>query len=264
MAVLVWSESDGALGNIVRSGRRVMLSAEEFREEAEALDAALDEALDMAWQALTIITERVNGSSRFNSFEQVWMLARAVRVNGILQQEGMRREVRTILWEALVPKCWYGVRADLTREPRWRSLLPPKAKKWQTQPREASSYRFMEIGYWLQEQSFRDASDVFDGNYAKAQDLHDRTALRSLELRQAILRWIRQQRQEVRDELGRPFRGKGGFAIITKFLTKRFPSRGPGSARLPQHYPTDQLQAIVDEVLDAARDEHFAEHDARA
>ena len=53
MAVLVWSERDGTLGNSIRSGRAVSLSVEEYRAEAEALDQHLDDLLDMAWHALT-------------------------------------------------------------------------------------------------------------------------------------------------------------------------------------------------------------------
>ena len=32
----------------------------------------------------------------------------------------------------------------------------------------------------------------------------------------------------------------------------------PDSALQPQHYPPDELQAIVNETLDAARDAHFS------
>lgn len=46
-------------------------------------------------------------------------------------------------------------------------------------------------------------------------------------------------------------------SVISKSLSKRFPASGPGSALLPQHYPEDELRAIVCETLDAARDLHF-------
>ncbi len=43
-----------------------------------------------------------------------------------------------------------------------------------------------------------------------------------------------------------------------KALAKRFPARGPGSAWLPQHYEPDELQKIVNDALDAARDAYFS------
>ena len=257
MAVLIWTEEDGELVNRIRSGRSVFLSAEEMRPEAEALDRELDDLLDMAWENHNKIIESNEGNPKIVSFEQVWVLGRMVSEKGVFSHDALRGEARTLLWQALVPKCWYGVRADTSRETHWRELLPSKAKKWRTQPTKEISYRFMEIGFWLQEQPLKDASLVFGGNLTKAQDLYDRRNLRSLELRDAIFQWVNQQTSEVLDELNRPFRGKGGFSIITKALTKRFPASGPGSTLLPQHYEPDELQAIVNEVLDAARDEYF-------
>lgn len=257
MAVLVWSDHDGSLGNSIRTGRRYALSAEEFRPEAEALDERLDDMLDMAWHALTLIARRENDRTRLNSFEQVWVLGRAVHISEVMQQEAMQGEVRAVLWQALTAKAWYGIRHDLQREFRWRELIPSKATKWQTQPKEASAYRFLEIGYWLREQKLHDAGEVFGWKYSNAQDLYDRSSLRSLALREAVLYWLRRQSPSVRVELAKPIRGKGRFAIISKALGKRFLARGPGSALLPQHYPEDELRANVCKTLDEARDMHF-------
>ena len=257
MAVLVWSEEEGMLGNVVRSGRRVFLSAEEYRPEAEALDARLDALLDMAWSALAIIAKDKGGELAPESFDQVWTVGRAVWREGVLQHEAMKGEVRHLLWQALVPKCWYGVRADANREPRWRDLLPKKSKKWRTHPRDASSYRFLEIGYWLREHHYQEAGELFQWNSTKAQDFWDRQTLRSTALRAAVLAWLREQPDSFREQLKGGARGKKGMRALIPKLTKRFPSRGPGSARLPQHYEPDELQAIVNGVLDAARDEYF-------
>ena len=258
MAVLIWREEGESLVNRVLSEKTVFLSAEEYRAEAEALDARLDGLLDMAWDALTLITERQDGKPKFNSFEQVWVLGRAVAVNGILQHEALRGEVRTLLWQALAHKCWYGVRADASREPRWRELLPQKATKWQKKPKDAISYRFLEIGYWLREHSYHEAGELFNWKTTNAQDIWDRPSLRAPELRKALLVWLRQQPDSIREKFKRGARGSGGFRILVRALAKRFPSRGPGSARLPQHYEPDELQRIVNEVLDAARDAHFS------
>ena len=258
MAVLVWSDRDGVLGNSIRSGRRVSLSAEEFRAEAEALDQALDDLLDMAWYALTVITQHKNGKPRFNSFEQVWVLGRVVHISEILRHEALQGEVRTLLWQALTAKAWHGIRHNAERTLGWRELIPSKTARWQTHPKEAKAYRFLEIGYWLREQQLHDAGEVFGWKYSNAQDLYDRSSLRSLALRQTVLYWLRRQSPEVRAELAKPIRGKGRFAIISKTLSKRFPASGPGSALLPQHYPEDELRTIVCEPLDAAVEAHFA------
>ena len=257
MAVIIWREREESLTREVRSGRRVFLSAEEYREEAEELDARLDGLLDMAHNALTIIADNKKGALAPTSFEQSWTLGRAVAVNGILRHEAMRGEVRTLLWQALAPKCWHGVRADASREPKWRELLPQKATKWQNKPKDAISYRFLEIGYWLREHSYHEAGELFNWKTSNAQDIWDRSSLRAPELRKALLLWLRQQPDSIREEFKRGARGSGGFRILVRALAKRFPSRGPGSARLPQHYEPDELQRIVNDALDAARDTHF-------
>lgn len=257
MAVLIWSDRDGVLGNSIRSGRRVALSAEEFRPEAEALDRQLDDLLDMAWQALTIITDQRNGKPKFNSFEQVWVLGRAVYVSEVMRHEAMQGEVRTLLWQALTPKAWYGIRHDGEREPRWRELIPKKADKWHKKPKENDTYHFLEIGYWLREQQLHDAGEIFDRHYSNAEALYKGPTLRSLELRQAILQWLRRQSNEVHKEFTKGYRGKSYFAKVCTALKERFPPTGPGSALLPQHYPEDELRDIVCAVLDAARDKHF-------
>ena len=200
MAVVVWSDREGVLGSTIRSGRRVSLSAEEYRVEAESLDQQLDALLDMAWHALTLITQRENGKARFNSFEQVWVLGRAVEISEILRHEAMQGEQRVFLWQALTAKAWYGIRHDYERAPRWRELIPRKATKWRKQPKKASAYRFLEIGYWLRTQQLHDAGEVFGWKPSNAQDLYDRSSLRSLKLRRTVLYWLRRQSPEVREE----------------------------------------------------------------
>ncbi len=260
MAVLVWSDRDGILGNTIRSGRRVALSAEEFRAEAEALDQQLDALFDMAWHALSIISRREKGKARSNSFEQVWVLGRAVFISEVLRHEAMQGEVRTLLWQALTAKAWYGIRHDGTRDTRWRELIPRKIKKWRTKPTAPKAYEFLDLGYWLREQQLHGAGEVFGWRYINAQDLYDRSSLRSIELRQAVLHWLRRQKPEVREELTKPkAKGERRFSTIPIALQKRFPARGPGSALLPQHYPEAELRGIVCKVLDAARDEYFAQ-----
>ncbi len=260
MAVLIWSDRDGTLGNSIRSGRRVALSAEEYRPEAEALDQRLDALLDMAWHALSIITKRENGKARFNSFEQVWVLGRAVHVSEVMRHEAMQGEVRTLLWQALAPKAWYGIRHDAIRDPRWHELIPARKNQWRTRTSDKRldrAYDFLEVGFWLREQQLQDAGEVFSWEFSNARKLYVRPTLRSKELREALLYWLRRQSPEVR-EFAKITGTVEGFIIFVKALSKRFPAKGPGSALLPQHYPEDELRTIVCQVLDAARDAHFS------
>ena len=261
MAVVVWSDREGVLGSTIRSGRRVALSAEEYRAEAEELDEQLDAVLDMAWHALTLITRRENGKARLNSFEQVWVLGRAVHISEILRHEALQGEARALLWQALTAKAWYGIRHDRQREPRLRELIPSNRKNWQAQPKKNRPYDFLEIGYWLRDQQLHDAGEVFGWKFNNARELYVRSSLRSIELRRAVLYWLRRQSPEVREVLAKTARGKLGFELIPKALQKRFPAKGPGSALLPQHYPEDELRVIVCEALDAAREAHFT-HEA--
>ena len=255
MPVLIWNERDGILGNSIRTGMRIHLSAEEFRPEAEALDRALDDLLDEAWHALNIITRRKNGEPRYDAFEQRWVLGRAVYVNEILRHPAMEGEYRQYLWQALTPKAWYGVRNDSSREQRWRELIPQRYRSWQSKPRERDAYEFLEVGYWLREQQLQDAGELFGWTSSNAQDLYKRSGLRSVQLRNAVLHWLRRQSGEVRDVLAKPkAKGKRNFAEIPYALSKRFPAT---AAFRPQHYPPDELRAIVCETLDAARDLHF-------
>ena len=258
MPVLIWSDHDATLGSSIRSGRRAALSAEEFRPEAEALDQQLDSLLDMAWHALNLITKRENGEARFNAFEQVWTLGRAIHVSEILRQPALQGEERLLLFQALVPKAWHGVRHDRQRDERWRDLVPANRKDWMTKPNEPRPYDFLEIGYWLREQQLHAAGEVFGWSFSNARELYVRSSLRSIALRRAVLHWLRRQSPDLRDQLGKVKRGGIAFELIPKTLVKRFPASGPGSALLPQHYPEDELRAIVSGVLDAALDQQLA------
>ena len=99
MAVLLWSENAGALGNSIRTGRRVFLSAEEFRPEAEALDERLDALLD---DALALMAENA-GESKPSPLVKAWSLGRAVARSQALRHKAMHGEVRAMLWQGAGP-----------------------------------------------------------------------------------------------------------------------------------------------------------------
>ena len=261
MAVLIWSDRGGVLGNSIRSGRRFALSAEEYRPEAEALDLQLDDMLDMAWHALTLITRRERGKARFSTFEQIWVLGRAVQISNIMRHDAMHGEMRTTLWQALAAKAWYGIRANAAHDPRWRELIPAGKKQWRTRTddkRLDRAYDFLEVGFWLRDLQLHDAGEVFGWEFSNARKLYLRPTLRSLKLRKALLYWLRRQTPEIR-EFAKVTNTTDGFIVFVKALNERFPARGPGSALLPQHYPQDELRAIVCEVLDAAVEAQFSQ-----
>lgn len=259
MPVLLWSENDGTLGSIVLTGRRYFISAEEYRADAEALDQELVDVLDMAWHTLTLIARRENKKAHFNTFEQVWVLGRAVYVSDIMRHKAMLGEDRFLLWQALAAKAWHGIAHDLAREPRWRELIPARKKQWRTRTDDSRldrAYDFLEVGYWLRDQQLQDAGEVFGWEFSNARKLYVRPTLRSKELREALLYWLRRQTPEFRD-FAKITKTVDGFIVLVKALNDRFPARGPGSALLPQHYPEDELRAIVCKTLDEARDMHF-------
>lgn len=257
MAVLVWSERDGVLGNAIRTGRRFSLSAEEYRPEAEALDEQLDSLLDMAWHALTVITKHDEGEPRYDTLEQAWVWGRSIQLSSIMRHHAMLGEQRILLWQALAGKAWNSVRSDSERDERWRDLIPRKSRWWLSKPNDINAYRFLEIGYWLRNDSLQQVGEVFFWKFSNAYDLYDRRSLRASELRQAVSHWTRKQGPEVRQFLATPvYKGKR-HAFVAKALVGRFPAKGPGSALLPQHYPEDELRAIVCETLDEARDKQF-------
>lgn len=258
MAVLIWSEEEGELVNRVRSGRRVFLSAEEMRPEAEALDRELDGLLD---DALELVNE-LAGDKKASPFMKSWSLGRAIARSGALSHEAMQGEKKELLWESLTHKCWFGVRADATRDFRWRGLRDTsKNSERRVNPEKSKGNKFryedFNIGLWLSDQDYEETSLIFGDKLKYAVELYRRPTLKSHQLRKAIYCWYQRQTEEVKEELGSAKSGSGGFTIIAKALVHRFPFRGPGSILLPQHYPPDELQAIVNEVLDAARDEYF-------
>ncbi len=245
MPVLLWSERDGVRATEVRSGRPVRLSAEEYRDEAEALDPKLDAMLDDA----LLLLEEYAGNRKATPLLKAWVLGRAVNKSGVLESTALRDEVRELLWQALAHKCWYGLRADGSHEPRWRQLR--SASERCVNPLKAATNKFryedFGIGYWLQEQEYDEAVTVFRGMMGNAKELFRRPAQRSINVRRAVFHWIERQPDEIRQRLA----NTKEFRSIPKALTKIFPSRGKGSARLPQFMDEESLRQLVTNALDA-------------
>ncbi|MDE0328955.1 MAG: hypothetical protein OXI78_07720 [Anaerolineaceae bacterium] len=245
MAVLLWSERDGVRATEVRTGRPVRLSAEEYRSEAESLDPQLDALLDDALSRL----KEYAGDREPRPLLKAWVLGRAVRQSGVLEGTALRDEVRELLWQALAHKCWYGLRADGSHERRWRLLRSASERRVNPSQAATNTFRYedFEIGHWLQQQEFDDATALFNGMMRNAQELFRHPAQRHVNVRNAILHWLRQQPSHMQRRLLNTHE----FRAIPKALTKLFPSSGPGSARLPQHIEESVLRQMVVETLDA-------------
>ena len=251
MPVLLWSEREGVRATEVRTGRPVRLSAEEYRAEAEALDPKLDALLD---DALSLLEEYA-GNRKATPLLKAWVLGRAVEKSGVLESTALRDEVRELLWQALAHKCWYGLRADGSQDPRWRQLRSTSERRVNPQMSATNKFRFEDfgIGYWLQEQEYDEAVTVFSGMIDNAKELYRRPAQHSINVRRAVLHWFEKQPDEIRQRLAYTKE----FRSIPKALAKCFPSRGKGSSRLPQFMDEGSLRQMVADALDA----RFSESD---
>lgn len=247
MPVLLWSERDGVRATEVRTGRSVRLSAEEFRAEAEELDPQLDALLDQALLLLNVYADH----KRATPLLKAWVLGRAVRQSEVLESEALRDEIRELLWQALAHKCWYRLRANGSLCHSWRQLRPVTDNMADPQLSRGKRriYEDFEIGLWLQEQEYNDAALIFGGKIKCAKELYRRPAQRHLDVRFAIQVWLEHQSDEMRSRLSKTKE----FSEIIKALSRIFPSRGPGSARLPQYLDHERLQCLVSEALD----QHF-------
>ena len=86
----------------------------------------------------------------------------------------------------------------------------------------------------------------FGASLTNAREIHRRGAINSKNLRDALALWFGELCPERRSKLTK----NGNFVPLAKALAKRFPARGPGSAKRPVHYPGDELCEEVRKVLD--------------
>ena len=86
----------------------------------------------------------------------------------------------------------------------------------------------------------------FGASLANAREIHRRGAINSKSLRDALSHWFGELSPVRRSELTK----NGNFVPLAKALAKRFPARGPGSAKRPVHYSVEELYEEVCNVLD--------------
>ena len=238
MPVKVWDRDDHRrYTSAIRTSRSTRLGGEEFRVEAEELDAQIDTVLD---RAVKLSSSSPDERRKTREFVKRWAIGRAVAESRILQSLHMTSEQRSHLWLAMARKCRLGIRSSGAIEERWRMLVPGRA----LEPRRIERDIFA-MGLWLQEQELEDALTTFGGSLSNAKEIQRRESLRSTKLRNALGRWLLCLHSSQRSRL---LKGTE-FGAIAKALQRRWPSRGPGSAKRPVHLSDHELDREVHRIL---------------
>ena len=238
MPVKLWDLDDhGRYISAIRTSRSTRLGGEELRAEAEELDAQIDNVLDRAVQ---LSSPSPDERPKTREFVKRWAIGRAVAESGIFQSLHMASEQRSDLWLAMGRKCRHGIRSSGAVEEQWRTLVPDRALEPQRIERDIFA-----MGLWLQEQQLDDALATFGGSLSNAREIQRRESLRSTKLRSALGRWFLCLDSSRRTRL---LKGPE-FAGIAKALQRRWPSRGPGSAKRPVHFIDHDLDREVHRVL---------------
>ena len=238
MPVKIWNQDDqGRYTSVIRTSLNSNLGGEEYRADAEELDAQIDTVLE---RATYLLSETTNKQHKRREFVKRWAIGRAITDSGILQSPHIASEPKVHLWLAMARKCRLGIRSTGVVEQHWSTLIPNR----ELEPKRIERDIFA-IGLWLQEQELDDALDAFGERLANAREVHRREPLRSTNLRSALTRWFRALDPDQRSRL---VRGRE-FVAIAKALQRRWPSRGPGSAKRPVHFSDDDLDRELRRVL---------------
>lgn len=241
--VKLWElDSSGTTSSVISTGVDTSFGGEEYRAIAENLDRQIDPVLDSALARFEKLKSQMPKKS--TSFLRAWAVGRVVAEAqpSLLESKAMQHEERFMLWSAMARKCRLGIRSDGSSHHLWRVLRP----ELPSEPKRARRDIF-EIGLWLQEQNIEEASITFCGSIQNATQIHYRSAIRSLKMRQGIFRWLSKQTNETREALSKT----KSYAILAKKLGKRWPAKGPGSAKNPIHYPPVDLDREIGRVLDS-------------
>ena len=238
MPVKIWKRDEhGGYSSRVVTNWTTRLGSEEYRAEAYALDIQVDTVLD---RAAELSEEEMKEHAKSKEFVKRWAIGRAIVESRVLDSPNMASEERKNLWLAMACKCRLGVRATGKVEERWKTLIPNRDFEPQRIERDVFAR-----GLWLQEQSCADAMATFNGSLALARQLHSRETLRSAKLREALRRWFQTLDPKQCSLLFR----REAFIAIVKGLQRRWPSRGPGSAKRPAHFSERDLDREIRRVL---------------
>lgn len=238
MPVLMWLENqDGKRYTKVKTSWNTEFDGEEHRDLAETLDAEIDKVLD---NAVKLMDSRLElGAKR--EFIRTWSIGRSIANSGILQHEAMQNEFRINLWQAMDQKALLGIRSNGEPEIGWRRVRS-SVKHATVRP----DRHIFEIGLWMQQQEFEDATIVFMGIVSNSEQAFDRRPMRSLKMREALQRWMSRQDDNVQAWLSKTI----NYRNIYKTVVKRWPDRGPGSAKRPEHYTQQRLDTELAKILE--------------
>ena len=238
MPFKIWDRNSlGHYTSVIDTTRDTTLAGEEYRTEAEELDAEIDAVLDRAVQ---LSSSSPDGRRQSREFVKRWAIGRAIAESGILQSSPVASEPRAHLWLAMARKCRLGIRSSHEVEEQWHTLIPNRDLEPQRIERDIFA-----MGLWLQEQDLEDALTTFGGRLSNAREIQRRESLRSVNLRRALGRWLLSLGPSRRSRL---LKGSE-FVTIAKALQRRWPSRGLGSAKRPVHFDDQDLDEEVDRAL---------------
>ena len=238
MPIKIWERDDrGHVTSRIETSWPTRLGAEEYRAEAEALDEQIDTMLDWASE---LASARPVEQDKIGEFVKRWAVGRAIVEFEVLESPYMASEERSHLWLALARKCRLGNRSTGEEETNWQTLIPER----ELEPKRLKRDIFAR-SLWLQEQECNDALVTFGGSLTNAREIHNRESLRSTNLRNSLGRWFIELEPSQRKYLQQT----SGFITIAKALQKRWPSRGPGSAKRPAHYTDQDLDREVHRAL---------------
>ena len=239
MPVKIWDRSsDGVLSSRVETSRSCSYRGERYRPDAEALDKEIDRMLDHA----VVLSTRVRSEeARQHSFVKRWSLGRALAESRLTESDYLETAEWKWLWLAIARKCRLSVRSDGSSEESWSGLIP----KRELDPSRIERDVFA-MGRWLQEQEIEPAMASLGASLTNAREIHRRGAINSKNLREALAHWFSEMCAERRSELTKNV----NFVPLAKALARRFPARGPGSAKWPVHYSETELYEEVCKVLE--------------
>lgn len=240
MPVKIWEADKRGLSSTVVTGWDRVLTAEEHRGDAEGLDESLDRVLDSAVTRVEKQTGRVIAAE----FLRAWAIGRALAESGVTNSPALRNEKPHLLWKALVSKWRTGCRSTGQTDTRWLDHLG-RCAPLVIPRREGTKLDYFAMCVWLAEQDLQDATDTFGGSIRNVWQMLERPALRPISLRRALKKWLGSQPQSVRQKLYEP----AVYAEMMKELRRRWPDRGPGSAKRPVHYEGEALSTELEKLL---------------
>lgn len=238
MPAKIWEADKKGLSSRVVTGWDKVLTAEEHREDAERLDRSLDTVLYSAVSRMN--EESTPGLAAV--FLRAWAVGCVLSESGVFNSPALQNEEEKLLWRALASKCRTGARSNCEVEPAWLDLRPCSAGEPR---REGGKLDYFAMCVWLAEQDLQDAADTFGGSIRNVWQMLERPALRPISLRRALKKWLGSQPESVRQKLFEP----AVYAEMMKELRRRWPDRGPGSAKRPVHYEDGALSTELEKLL---------------